>query len=864
MANNPDYHKTGIKLDLPDFSKELETLNSTKQKFRDICVKYKQDSITATTPFNKYPDVINGLIAGGGVQPTEDITVTSNGTYSVIGLRNAIINVPTSVESSTFAKMINNSFSSTDALALPDGITSVRDYAFYKLSSLKAIDLTGCTSIGQYAFQESGVTNLTIPSTVTSVSNYAIANDTNLKTVTLANSAFSPYEFYGDTALESVSVNTTQTSIPSYMFQNCYKLKSFPFEKFTTYNSYSFNNAGSNNSADDAMNVTTTDKTYLGSYAFSGANIKTANINLGGNSLYQRTFENTKNTESIELRNWSISSANNTSYGYQLFQNSSVKSIEMNSVESYYNPYMFYNATKVEKLSGITPKGTIYYDCFNCVGSARADTSKQLKIDLSKATALTTLQYRSFANLINTEVTLPSTVTNMSSYSSSQGPFNKCKQLRLILNSVPTASQYLFSNNTDLLVFTPYTNVVTLRETTNWTTVADNIMGYIDTTDTTTELPLYLDDTAEDKIDCCWFTGTDLTTQVETIEANTRYFCKTGPFYCSGLTAINDTITITDSEGNTYASGDRIIAGTELTIAFTPDEGKTIPYMIKINGEDVKDQVVDNKITYKMGTSLSITAMYWDGENEPYNPDFSKNSWDMIAQGIKSRIGFSVGWKIGDTKTITTTEGYTFTIRLCDTQAGRYTNADGTKTNAVLEFVEGYPKYSALNNSIKEGCWAGGGWAVCDMNTSEKNLGTLGNQFGVLSMKAFLKTLPEDLQAIIPSVSLSGYSYTNPSPRTGTSQLFLPTTYEVQGKQNYANSLDKNSNLGDDYQQFDLYKEKGAAALQKYILNSTSSLWFWLRSPSSGNIYSFCIWQGADYSNYYAHNTYGVAPVFAL
>ena len=177
MASNPDYHKTGIKLDLPDFSKELETLNDTKQKFRDICIKYKQESITATTPFNKYPDVINGLIAGGGIQPTEDITVTSNGTYSVIGLRNAIINVPTSVESSVFAKMIDNSFSSTDALALPDGITSVRDCAFYKLSNLKAIDLANCTSIGQYAFQESGVTNLTIPSTVTSVSTYALAKE---------------------------------------------------------------------------------------------------------------------------------------------------------------------------------------------------------------------------------------------------------------------------------------------------------------------------------------------------------------------------------------------------------------------------------------------------------------------------------------------------------------------------------------------------------------------------------------------------------------------------------------------------------------------------------------------------------------
>ena len=144
------------------------------------------------------------------------------------------------------------------------------------------------------------------------------------------------------------------------------------------------------------------------------------------------------------------------------------------------------------------------------------------------------------------------------------------------------------------------------------------------------------------------------------------------------------------------------------------------------------------------------------------------------------------------------------------------------------------------------------------MNTSEST---------TFSLPKFLKTLPEDLQAIIPSVSLSGYSYTSPSPRTGTSQLFLPSGYEVWNssqKPSCVSSLDKNSNLGDDYQQFDLYKEKGAAALRKYRLNSTSSVWFWLRSPGSGSRNYFCVWQGADYYYNDANASFGVAPVFAL
>ena len=863
MASNPDYHKTGIKLDLPDFSKELETLNDTKQKFRDICIKYKQESITATTPFNKYPDVINGLIAGGGIQPTEDITVTSNGTYSVIGLRNAIINVPTSVESSVFAKMIDNSFSSTDALALPDGITSVRDYAFYKLSNLKAIDLANCTSIGQYAFQESGVTNLTIPSTVTSVSTYALANNTNLKTLTLANNSFSSYECTGDSNLETVSVNTTTTTIPSYMFRNCTKLKSFPFEKFTRFNTYSFNNAGSSNSAEDALDLTVPSGAYFENYAFDGANLKNININFNNNYLSNYTFRNTKNVESVEIRNWKSVNQNSSSYAYYMFDGCGAKSIEMNSIASYYSPYMLYNMTKIEKTSGITPAGTIWYGAFQNMGNSRANTSKQLKIDMSKGTA-TTIMYYAFANLKNTEVTLPSTITTMTSYTSSKGPFDACSDLCVVLNSVPSIEQYTFSNNTNLKIFTPYTNIEELKGKTNWSYYADNIFGYIDATPETTELPEYYD--TEKTIDLAWHTGTDFSTAVETIEPGTRYFCEFGPFYLTKLIGVNTEITISDDTGKTYVSGDRIITGTDLTIALTPNEDTPIVYMCTVNGESMTP--VDNKLTIKMGDRLEVKASYWDGENPPFDPTFADNTWAVIALGISTRKGFEVGWKIGDTKTVTTTEGYTFTIRLCDTQAGRYTLADGSgSTNAVLEFVEGYPKISALNNSPKDGYWTGGGWAVCDMNTAANNLGTIGSQYGVLALNYFLSTLPEDLQAIIPSVSLSGYSRTSPSPRTGTSKLFLPSGYEVWNSSQrpfYVSILDKNANVGDDYQQFDLYKEKGAAAMQKYRLGSTSSDWFWLRSPYYSSYYTFGVWRGASAVYWDANYSCGVAPVFAL
>ena len=342
-----------------------------------------------------------------------------------------------------------------------------------------------------------------------------------------------------------------------------------------------------------------------------------------------------------------------------------------------------------------------------------------------------------------------------------------------------------------------------------------------------------------------WYTDLTLSTIATTIEPDTTYYCILGPVYLSKVTGLNCAVIVTDEEGNSYSVEDRIILGKKLTITFNPEGGNTIPYQVKLNGAVYDLSDFNNQINNVIVESnIQVIAIYWDGITMPYNSTFADNDWDMIKLGIESRVGFDIGWKIGDTKTITTTEGYTFTIRICDTTAGRYTKTDGTTTNAVLEFVEGYPSKMTINDAAKEGQWAGGGWAMCDMNNTK--------------LPKLLKTLPEELQNIVAEVSLTGYSYTSPNPRTGTSKLFLPNQYEVWGQLIY--------NTGNQYEkttQFDLYKEKGAEALKKKSLNSSNYEWFWLRSPS-GSSNSFCLWQGSDYNISSSGNGYGVAPVFAI
>ena len=63
-------------------------------------------------------------------------------------------------------------------LEIPDGVTSIGDYAFYRFSGLTSVAIPdGVTSIGSRAFYYcSGLTSITIPDSVTSIGSYAFEN----------------------------------------------------------------------------------------------------------------------------------------------------------------------------------------------------------------------------------------------------------------------------------------------------------------------------------------------------------------------------------------------------------------------------------------------------------------------------------------------------------------------------------------------------------------------------------------------------------------------------------------------------------------------------------------------------------------
>ena len=78
-------------------------------------------------------------------------------------------------------------------IVIPNGITTINDYAFYRLSSLRTVVIPdGVTSIGKEAFYScSNLVNITIPDSVTTIGEKAFESCHNLVSITLGTSVAS-------------------------------------------------------------------------------------------------------------------------------------------------------------------------------------------------------------------------------------------------------------------------------------------------------------------------------------------------------------------------------------------------------------------------------------------------------------------------------------------------------------------------------------------------------------------------------------------------------------------------------------------------------------------------------------------------
>ena len=117
------------------------------------------------------------------------------------------------------------------SITIPNSVTSIGGGAFYKCSGLTgALTIpNSVTKIDDEAFAVcSGLTSVTTPNSVTSISVQAFSGCKGLTSVTIPNSVTSigGDAFYGCSGLTSVTISNSVTSIGNYTFQYCSGLTS--------------------------------------------------------------------------------------------------------------------------------------------------------------------------------------------------------------------------------------------------------------------------------------------------------------------------------------------------------------------------------------------------------------------------------------------------------------------------------------------------------------------------------------------------------------------------------------------------------------------------------------------------------------
>ena len=183
-------------------------------------------------PLNKahhiYRDVkteITNLVIPEGVTSIGDYAF-----YSCYGLRS--VTIPSSVTS--IGDWAFHNCSGLTSVTIPEGVTSIGDYAFRSCSGLTSVTiLDGVTSIGNYAFaycsrltsvnSPSSVASLTIPSSVTSIGNYAFDHCSGLTSVTIPSNVtgIGNYAFSYCNDLQSVTFQEGVKSIGNNVFYHC-------------------------------------------------------------------------------------------------------------------------------------------------------------------------------------------------------------------------------------------------------------------------------------------------------------------------------------------------------------------------------------------------------------------------------------------------------------------------------------------------------------------------------------------------------------------------------------------------------------------------------------------------------------------
>ena len=304
-------------------------------------------------------------------------------------------------------------------------ITNIRDYAFYKYTSLKSIDLPSVTSIGSHAFYSCNLKSITLPSDIT----------------------IGPYAFYSCDALTSINLPLV-TSIEQSAFGQCNSLTSVNLPLVEIIGSTAFQNCKSL----ETVNIPSAISIY--SYAFQKCKkLQTITGSLI-ETIEQRAFEYCTALTSIDL-------SKVTEIGQYAFQNcTALTSIDLPSITSI-ESHAFYSCkslTSVNLPSTTSLKESAFLNCTSLIS-----------IDLPSVTSIET---SALGSLPLTSIDLPS-VTSIGKYA-----FSNCNSLETIIlrsETMCTLSNTNAFTNTPIAngtgyIYVPSALVDTYKTAANWST----------------------------------------------------------------------------------------------------------------------------------------------------------------------------------------------------------------------------------------------------------------------------------------------------------------------------------------------------------------------------------------------------------
>lgn len=527
-------------------------------------------------------------------------------------------------------------------------------------------------------------------------------------------------------------------------------------------------------------------------------------------------------------------------YRFTDFQN--LTSVSLGSVTKI-GDHAFDGCTKVETFSATFNLSELGDSAFSKFGGARTQ-GNQFNFDFSDST-ITAVPQKCFgsedsANVPkNLECHFPASINQIGG-----SAFRYATNSDFYFSSTekaPTVSELTtWDNTSNVRIFCPVDNINEYRTATNWATMKNSIIGYLpeNTYSVGTALPTI----NEEGYELSWYKDKNCTESVTTVEsADTPYYCKAGEerkvFKILSVSTEHCTVTITDGVKN-YVQGDKVNRDTVLTITCVPESSAFNLAVFTVNG-----------VSFTSGDTITVTAdIVVVAAYSDLDPVFGNNYWSQIVSAFKSGKASTL-WNVGDTKKITSISGKEYTIRIADMQEGRYTYATGEPTHGVLEFVELIDLNGTTTFNMNDSATNTGGFAQSRMKT--------------VHLPAILADLPVDMQEAIGEINvLSG---TGSASSSGTSssvcKLFLPAEMEMFDAKHYSIGLEECPKG-----QFDYYKTHNADSdRKKQAVGTTSSNWYWLRSPFSGSGNSFCnVASNGTYYGNYASDSGGVAPCFAI